>query len=653
MKLEPTEAEQKLIDAARDGQPAQYCSSKPEENNPADASAWGAERTIRAEVIYALATDGEARFPVHDKGICVIGAKITGRLDFDSAEITCPLSLIQCYLPDGASLRQARARHLVFALSEIGELAADGVHINGGLNLKRARVCKGVRLPLAQVDGNVECDGATLFADAQGVALHAEQMRVVGSVTLRDNFVASGRVTLSGARVEGQLASSSATFSAPSEVALVAEHLRVGMSLFLNSTCFSGSVCLSHAEIKGTLACDGSRFVAGQTGEALIADGIKVGGSVCLRDAFSAQGFGSNGVVRLPRAKIADSLDCVGGTFINAPIPSAIGQSGGEPLALVADGVEIGSAMRLQRVTCQGTIRLVNAKISGDMDFQYALFHEPSQVIAENAAIGGRFWWSKLARNPAVLSLLNAHANILVDDQASWPTKGNLFLDGFTYNTIGAVSRADANSRIHWLELQQPEYHSSQPYEQLEKVLRASGDENGARAIYIEKRRTVRRCGGLGRTARSWDWFLDRSIRYGYQTWRALVWALLIITFGALPFWNWFWNMQVPLVQTAAIVISTQSGMSAGAAKNLTVTPAPQRNPLLQGLDHFLFSFFYSLDVFLPFGDLHMKAAHPLQPRHTQDWWFYLYELWCVSEMMSGWVIAGLLAASVTGVTRR
>jgi hypothetical protein len=199
-----------------------------------------------------------------------------------------------------------------------------------------------------------------------------------------------------------------------------------------------------------------------------------------------------------------------------------------------------------------------------------------------------------------------------------------------------------------------PQGHlSTQPYEQLEKVLRSSGDERGARAIYIEKRRSVRKTGTLGAAARAWDWFLDWSIGYGYQTWRALMWSLLIVTIGAFSFWSWFWNMQTSLLEAAAPVASVQVKKSDRATPNATVKPAPRRNPYLQGLDHYLFSFSYSLDVFLPFGDLHLKSAHPLEPRYPQDFWFYAYLLWYVFEMASGWIIAGLIAGAITGLIRR
>ena len=68
-----------------------------------------------------------------------------------------------------------------------------------------------------------------------------------------------------------------------------------------------------------------------------------------------------------------------------------------------------------------------------------------------------------------VLDLEDVHAGSIWDDEASWPAPGNLVIDGFVYGSI-AGGPSDGPSRLRWLTLQPPEYHS-QPFRQLAKVL--------------------------------------------------------------------------------------------------------------------------------------------------------------------------------------
>jgi hypothetical protein len=59
----------------------------------------------------------------------------------------------------------------------------------------------------------------------------------------------------------------------------------------------------------------------------------------------------------------------------------------------------------------------------------------------------------------------------LVDDLSCWPLCGNLKLDGFVDTTIVGVSTS-AKAGVDRLERQPPRPFSSQPYQQLAKVLR-------------------------------------------------------------------------------------------------------------------------------------------------------------------------------------
>ena len=50
---------------------------------------WGAERTIRADVLRCLLV--ASQWPMHAKGVQLRGARIIGPLDLESATLRCPL----------------------------------------------------------------------------------------------------------------------------------------------------------------------------------------------------------------------------------------------------------------------------------------------------------------------------------------------------------------------------------------------------------------------------------------------------------------------------------------------------------------------------------------------------------------------------------
>lgn len=62
---------------------------------------------------------------------------------------------------------------------------------------------------------------------------------------------------------------------------------------------------------------------------------------------------------------------------------------------------------------------------------------------------------------------------------------------------------------------------TTQPYEQLAAVYRQGGQDREARTIGIARRSDLRKYGNLTWYRMVGNWLLDKTIKYGYQTWRA------------------------------------------------------------------------------------------------------------------------------------
>ena len=110
--MELTEAELRLIDAARKGKVADYSARNSSENDPVKGPEWDYSRTIHAETIYVLATRSNPEWPVHAKGVQISAARIKGRLDFTAAEIRVPLVLTGCYLDEVITLTDVSAHSI-------------------------------------------------------------------------------------------------------------------------------------------------------------------------------------------------------------------------------------------------------------------------------------------------------------------------------------------------------------------------------------------------------------------------------------------------------------------------------------------------------------------------------------------------------------
>ncbi len=284
VELEPTPAEQKLIDAAARGEIADYRVGDEEADDPANGANWGDERTLRAEIIYALCVGTEPEWKAHAKGVWVWGARIVDNLDFDAATLHVPLGLIYCHIDERITLRDARTRSLAFQGSHCKGISADRLAVEGSVFLRDGFHAKGeVRLVNADIGGNLDCVGAR-FENPEGYALNAAGLVNKGYVYLRDGFSATGKVMLLGADIGGNLECVGARFENPKGKALIADLLVTNGNVILGEGFHAkGEVRLVNADIGGNLECNGARF-ENPDGIALIAENMRVSGALLCHD---------------------------------------------------------------------------------------------------------------------------------------------------------------------------------------------------------------------------------------------------------------------------------------------------------------------------------------------------------------------------------
>lgn len=218
---ETTEAEKALIAACREGQ---VC-----EVNDGELPAEGAtEPSVRAALIRLLALEGTS---LHEKGVWLKGAVITGQLDLSFDRCRGRLFLLNCRFAEKPRMLQTELAQLSLGGSHLPGLFAQGSKVTGSMFLRGVTATGTVAVNGAQIGGQLDCTGATLDG-GKGEALNAQGAKVTGSMIL-DGVTATGTVDVGGAQIGGQLDCEGATLNGGRGKALNGQSLRVeGQFLF-------------------------------------------------------------------------------------------------------------------------------------------------------------------------------------------------------------------------------------------------------------------------------------------------------------------------------------------------------------------------------------------------------------------------------------
>lgn len=261
---------------------------------PADSGAdWGPERTVRAEVLRALLIDGprqEGETPV----LRLHGARITGKLDLEYAEVAGAIHLWSCYFDEELDVYGAQLRQLNLGWSVFPDLYGTGLRVAGSLRMTGVRVRRAIRLGGARIDGAVFLDGAQLgeggVSDAfDEPVLVLNRATIEGDLHADAGFTAHGLVRLAGAVVAGTVTLNDAVLNNPGGTALHASNLSCGTDLHAMRLTAFGRINMAGARIPGQLNLQEARLV-NPGGVALRASGL-VGGSLWLRRAHPVEGL--------------------------------------------------------------------------------------------------------------------------------------------------------------------------------------------------------------------------------------------------------------------------------------------------------------------------------------------------------------------------
>jgi hypothetical protein len=467
--------------------------------------------------------------------IDLLGAHIGGRLFLNGATLTNPRG--RAFLADGLTVDRDMFCDEGFTAK--GEVRLVGAHIGGefvlggasltnrdGYALMADKLTVGhdmfcndgftahgkVSLIAAHIVGTLALAGARL-TNRHGYALEADKLTVDKSMICNEGFTAQGGVWLVSAHIGGQLNFDGARLTNPDDGALNADGLTVDRDMFCQEGFTAqGEVRLVGGRIGGQLSFD-EASVSNPDGDALNADKLTVDTSMFCRDGFTAQGE-----VNLVAAHIGSNLELDGASLMNSHGP-----------ALNASTLRVEQDMICgEGFTAQGEVRLAGGRIGGQLTFEEARFTNPGGMALnlERVQVPSLILRPKMP--PAgIVDLTDARVQTCADSQTTWPP--DLRLSGFTYGALIATPEVNVTGRLRWLEHDSSGY-IPQPYEQLAAAYRAAGRDDDARKVAIAKQRRRRQT--LNLSGKLWSSLLRWTVGYGYQTWKAGAWLLLLAGLG-------------------------------------------------------------------------------------------------------------------------
>ena len=567
-------------------------------------------------------------------------------------------------------------------------LAADRMRVSGDVLLDDGFTAAGsIRVVGAAIDGLFSCRSAQLTGhDDHGNALAADRMRVSGDVLLDDGFTAAGSIRVVGAAIDGLFSCRSAQLTGHDDHgnALAADGISTGGVLLDEGFTAAGAVSLGDADIAGQLSCRSARLTGQDDhGNALAADRMRVSGDVLLDEGFTAagsvrvvgaaidglfscrsarltghddegktlaasrlrvsgdvlldEGFTAAGGVSLGDADIAGQLSCRG---------AQLGRDLSD-IALAADKTTIGGDVFLDDgFTALGAISLASAQVAGSVYLIRAkLANDATALNAAEARIKGVLQWAPEDQVRGQVNLESTEVGQLDDDWSPgsrsangfWPDGGGLRLKGFTYGAIGGTHPATASQRLDWIRSQFWPYDrtvpfTTQPYNHLATVYRQAGQDTQATLVAVAMRSDRRRFDDLSSARWFANWLWDKTIKYGYQNWRA-IWTMAAIY----------------LIVVMVSFIAQRQGLIEPVGNIAGLHPVPVATRCRANYPCF-YPAGYAFDVVFPLINVHQAEFWGING--AAPWGRVLISFTWVATAL-GWIGASFLLAGLTSLVRR
>ncbi len=593
-------------------------------------------------------------------GLSAVALRVSTVLNLSRSRFAGPVDLLAARIDGEFVAREARLEGKVLALN------AENLQVQGNVLLdKLVTTDGGINLCGARISGLLQCTGASLggavnAVDGTRCSLIAEWIDVGGSLRVNGGFTAAHTVMLLGARVGGNFNCRRAALNG-ANFALNCERLTVGGNLLAERmSTTAGGFDLRGAHIGGALQCGGASLrgalnAPGGAQCALFGEWMHVGGPIRFNEKFAATntvwllGSSIDANLNLRKASLAGATCAfqgerikVAGNLLGEDLVATMGSAaatGG--CAVNLQSAEIDGNVKLDRarlVSSAGALLAERLKVGGDLLLEQTTF-EHGAVRLAGANIAGRLRWAP-ARVPTGMATV-ARATVGGLDEAwtlangGWPAGGLLHLEGFSYGDLEADRAVTVRERLEWIRSQWPAQDGSArfgpgPYEELAGAYHRSGHDAEARAVAIARRRDRRRFEPTTKVRALWDRVLYATIRYGYESWRAvlLLAAVFVVAIGVFSLAARHANLFVPVTATA------------GGHRPPPVTKCTSEYPCFEPVG-------YAIDTVVPLINVHQASYWAPNASTTAGVLLTVFTWVCTAL---GWLLATLTVAGVTGI---
>ncbi|WP_104663705.1 hypothetical protein [Ensifer adhaerens] len=243
------------------------------------------DRIVRADFLRLLIL-GKDDLCLHEKGLRLSGAWITGLLDLEGCRIPRDLGLKDCHFEASPVLNSAIIDNLFLDGSILPGLQAERLEARGCLSLRSTTIMGEIRLTGARIGGNIEADGVSI--STPGIAVDAGGLETRGGILLRGAVVRGG-INLSMVHLGGDLNATGACIDRPGEVALNGDAMVAGGDLALRGATITGEVRVVGARVGGDVDCT-SASLSQPEGHALSLNRTTIAGAFFLRQNASVVG---------------------------------------------------------------------------------------------------------------------------------------------------------------------------------------------------------------------------------------------------------------------------------------------------------------------------------------------------------------------------
>ncbi len=241
---------------------------------------------IRAEVLRILLLGADPRYKMHEKGMRLCGALISGALDLEGCRIPHNIHFRRCRFEAPLVLRSAIVDNLFLDGSALPGLHAEGLQVRGSLSISETDVSGAIQLVGARLGGYLAAD--RIRVNANGTAFNAVGLETAGSILLREACVV-GSTILSNGRVGGDLSLAGGHFTCPAQLCVDGDGLTIRGDIILRSTEIEGEVRLWGAQVGGNVDCSGGHL-DNMSGDALSLNRARIQGVFFLQRGATISG---------------------------------------------------------------------------------------------------------------------------------------------------------------------------------------------------------------------------------------------------------------------------------------------------------------------------------------------------------------------------